>query len=322
MLEKKIKIYKIFLKKISLAQKILIISHKNPDWDTLWSSTWLKWIIDNIETNKQVDIFCIDNIPDKLKFIYNTNKIKKDFSLNYDLFIFVDIASKKQTWLEENFKELFDKKSFNTISIDHHFSNELFAKQNIIISNYPSTTAIIYEIAKFLKLKFSKKIATNLLTWIITDTWNFMHSNTSPLAYKYAWELLNIWADKQYIINNFFKNNDFITLKTWGQIFSNAFIEKEILSSYITKKELYFLESNYEKVSWALDYLNTVKNIKLVSMLYQKNNIVKWSLRTLRDDINVSDLAKKYWWWWHKKAAWFAIKWEILVEKTINFEKF
>jgi len=321
MLEKKLKIYKIFLKKISLAKKILIISHKNPDWDTLGSSTWLKWIIDNIESNKQVDIFCIDKIPDKLKFIYNTDKIKNNFSFNYDLYIFVDVASKNQVWLEENFREIFNKKNFNTISIDHHPSNELFAKQNIIISNYPSTTAIIYEIAKFLKLKFSEKIATNLLTWIMTDTWNFMHSNTSALAYKYSWELLNLWADKQYIINNFFKNNDFITLKTWWQIFSNAFLEKEILTSYITKKELFFLNSNYEKISWSLDYLNTVENIKLSSLLYEKNDIIKGSLRTLRDDINLNDLAKKYWWWWHKKAAWFSVKWQILIEKTISFEK-
>ncbi len=318
--EKKLRVYWKFLKKIWAAEKILIISHKNPDWDTLWSSTALKEIIDNMETWKKVDIFCYDKIPEKLKFIPWVKNIKNNFSLNYDLFIFVDTASKSQSWLEENFFELFDKKTFNTINIDHHFSNELFAKQNIIL-DYTSTTSIIYEIASYLKLKISPKAATSILTWIMTDSWNFMHSNTTYLTYKISWELLELWADKEYILNNFFKNNDIITLKTWWKIFSNAFIDRKIVTSYITKKELEFINSNYQKISWALDYLNTITNIKLSSLLYEKDDIVKWSLRTLNDDIDVSKLAKKYNWWWHKKAAWFAIKWKIVIEKSLIFEE-
>jgi nanoRNase/pAp phosphatase (c-di-AMP/oligoRNAs hydrolase) len=148
-----------------------------------------------------------------------------------------------------------------------------------------------------------------------------MHSNTDPIAMKYAWELLELWADKDYIINNFFKKNDFLTLKTWGKIFSNSFLDKEILTSYITNSQLEEIWANTENVSGALDYLNTCSNIKLSSLLYEKGDIIKGSLRTLRDDVDVSKIAKKFSWWGHKKAAWFTIKWKLEIEKTIVFEK-
>ncbi len=318
--EKKLRVYKKFFSKISEAQKILIISHRNPDWDTLGSSTWLKQIIDDIKSDKKVDIFCVDEVPEKLKFIPKTNIIKNNFQTNYDLIIFVDIASVSQTWLQNNFPTLFDKKTFNTISIDHHISNEFFAKQNIVLWDYPSTTSIIYEIAKSLALKISKNAATSLLTGLLTDTWNLTHSNTNIIAYKYAWELIELWWDKDYIISNFFRKQDFLTLKTWWEIFSNSFIENWVLTWYITKKQLENIWSDTEKISWAIDYLNTTENIKLSCLLYEKQNFIKGSLRTLNDNINVSKIAKKYWWWGHKKAAWFTINWKILVEKNIEFE--
>jgi phosphoesterase RecJ-like protein len=321
MQEKKLSIYKKIFSKISNAKKILIISHRNPDWDTIGSATWLKKIIDSIKSNKQVDIFCVDKIPEKLRFIPLSENYIDTFSYNYDLIIFVDIASKWQTWLEKKYKELFDKKNINTISIDHHISNELFARQNIVIWNYPSTTAIIYEIAKYLNLKIDSFAATSLLTWLLTDTWSLMHSNTNSLAMKYTWELLELWADKDYIINNFFKKNDFLTLKTWWKIFSNSFLDKEILTSYITKLQLKEIWANTENISWALDYLNTCSGIKLSSLLYEKDDYIKGSLRTLNDNVDVSKMAKKFSWGWHKKAAWFTIKWKLEIEKTIVFEE-
>ncbi len=321
MQERKLAIYKRIFSKISDAKKILIISHRNPDWDTIGSATWLKKIIDSIKSNKQVDIFCVDKIPEKLRFIPLSEIYIDTFSYNYDLIIFVDIASKWQTWIQNEYKELFDKKTINTISIDHHISNELFARQNIIFWNYPSTTAIIYEIAKFLNLKIDSSAATSLLTGLLTDTWSLMHSNTDSLAMQYTGELLELWADKDYIINNFFRKNDFVTLKTWGKVFSNSFLDKEILTSYIKTSHLQEIWATTENISGALDYLNTCSGIKLSSLLYEKGNIIKGSLRTLRDDVDVSKMAKKFSWWWHKKAAWFTIPWKIEIEKTIVFEK-
>ncbi len=320
-MQKKIKIYKKIFTKILEAKKILIISHRNPDWDTIGSATWLKRIIDSIKSNKKVELFCVDNIPEKLKFIPDTQKYSNNFSTNYDLIIFVDTASIWQTWLENNFSEIFNKKNYNTISIDHHISNELFARQNLVLWNYPSATAIIYEMAKILNLEIDTGAATCLLSWLLTDTWNFSHSNTNSLSLKYASELIQLWADKDYIINNFFRKNDFLTLKTWGKIFSNSFLDKEILTSYIKTEQLQKIGATTENISWAISYLNTCSKIKLTSMLYEKDGNIKGSFRTLHDDVDVSKMAKKFGWWGHKKAAWFTIKGKIEIEKTIDFEK-
>ena len=40
---------------------------------------------------KNIDLICVDEIPEKYKFLKNTNLYKKDFNpKNYDLIIFFD----------------------------------------------------------------------------------------------------------------------------------------------------------------------------------------------------------------------------------------
>jgi nanoRNase/pAp phosphatase (c-di-AMP/oligoRNAs hydrolase) len=43
------------------------------------------------------------------------------------------------------YPKLYDKTTFNTVSIDHHITNEKYAKQNILNISYASTTMILCE---------------------------------------------------------------------------------------------------------------------------------------------------------------------------------
>jgi nanoRNase/pAp phosphatase (c-di-AMP/oligoRNAs hydrolase) len=65
--------------------------------------------------------------------------------------------------------------------------------------------------------------------------------------------------------------------------------------------------------------LNSADWIKYSVILTQKWEYVKWSLRTLRDDIDLTDLAKKHGWWGHKKASGFTVRGNIEEFKSLNF---
>ena len=41
---------------------------------------------------------------------------------------------------------MYDKQSYNTLSIDHHITNQIYAKQNILIVTYVITTMIVLEV--------------------------------------------------------------------------------------------------------------------------------------------------------------------------------
>lgn len=322
MLEKKLRVYNRLLEKIKLSKNLALISHKNPDIDTIGSVTAFYETIKDNFLYKNIDLICVDEIPQKYRFLTHTNRFKQDFNpKNYDLIIFFDSWSKTQTWFHEKFPELFDGKTYNTISIDHHITNELYAKQNILNTTYSSTTMIVFEIFVMLNLKISKIASTNMLAWIYTDTGWFKHSNVNEITYLFASKLVEYWADFQIIVDKFFKNNTLSTIKLWWKIISDSFIDENgVLYSYVNKSLLDSYNSTYEEISWVIDHLNTAEWIKYSTLLTQKWEYVKASLRTLRDDIDLTKIAKKFDGWWHKKASGFTTKAQIEEFKTYNIK--
>lgn len=322
MLEKKTRVYKQIIEKIKLSKAIALVSHKNPDLDTIWSATAFYEMLKDNFWDKKADLICVDEIPEKYKFLKNTDKYKKEFNpKNYDLIIFFDSWWKDQTWWDEKYKELFDWKTYNTISIDHHITNQRYAKQNILNTTYSSTTMIVFEIFILMNLKISKIITTNLLTWIYTDTGGFKHGNTNEVTYFLASKLLELWADRSLIIDKFFRTNKLSTIKLWWKIISDSFIdEKLVLFSYVNKSMIDSYNCDYEDISWVIDYLNMVEWIKYSTLLTQKWEYVKASLRTLRDDIDLTQIAKRFDGWWHKKASGFTTKAQIEEIKSFNLD--
>lgn len=324
MLEKKLRVYKSIYKKIVESNKIAFISHIKPDLDTVWSATGFYEVVKNNFPEKKLWLYCFDKIPEKFNFIKNTWLYKNDFNPNdYDLIVFLDSWSKDQTWFDKIFPDLYDKKTYNTLNIDHHKTNQIYWRQNIINLTYSSTTMIVFEILLVNNLFISDEASTCFLAWIYTDTWWFKHSNVDKITFKIAWKLVELWWDFKKIVDNFFYKNKLSTIKLWWKIMKESFISKqEILFSFVNKSMIDSFWCDYDDIAWVVDYLNSVDWISYCSLLTQKWEYVKASLRTLREDIDLTKIAKKFYWWWHKKASWFTTKWKIEIDtnfKIVNF---
>lgn len=320
MLYKKLRVYSKVLEKIKSAQKIVCLSHKNPDLDTLWSACWIYQIIlDNYPT-KEVDLVCIDKIPQKYEFLPNVQNFKQNFDPDdYDLIIFLDSWAKDQTWFDELYPKMYDKQSYNTLSIDHHITNQIYAKQNILIVTYASTTMIVLEVFYLNWLIISPDAATCLLAGLYTDTWAFKHSNTDKTAFLIASKLFELGWNHDIIVNSFFRSNKLSTIKLWWKIINDSFIwEDNVLYAYVNQTMLDSYNSTYEDITWVVDYLNTAENINYTTLLTQKWDYIKASLRTLKDDIDLTKIASKYKWWWHKKASWFTVQAKVEQLQSLN----
>ena len=175
---------------IKNAKKILLITHINPDGDTLGSASGLKEII-KINFKKDCDI-AVDNLVQTDSFLPHLNKAKLfekiDKSLVYDLVITLDVASLDRI---EAVKVLFEKAK-TTINIDHHGTNPNFAQINIVEPNASSTGEIVVKIANEKDWKINENAANAIYTAILTDTGSFRYSNTKAETFKIASQLLDI----------------------------------------------------------------------------------------------------------------------------------
>ena len=176
---------------IKSSKNILLISHINPDGDTLGSICAMYGVIkDNF--HKECEMLCVSKIPKIYEYLPNVSKIKKledfDTSREFDLVINVDIAAIDRAG---DAKILFDKAKFR-VNLDHHKTNRGYADLNIINPDASSTGELLCELFQELGLKISLGTATCLYTAILTDTGSFKYDNTTAAALKAAAQMVSI----------------------------------------------------------------------------------------------------------------------------------
>jgi len=303
--------YENLFNEIKKAQNVLIVGHRKPDGDALGSMCAMKIWLDRI--GKDVTMGCVDKPTKKYSFLPHVEDVRKDIDLNrYDLVILVDCGAHYMTDFHEKYPNIIsfnnpDKKPF-IINIDHHASNDMFGHINIVDAAKASATMIIFDIFTYLDVEINSEMATCLLTGIYNDTGSFMHSNTSGEVYRVAAELLSKGAKVSPIITSLFKTNSLSSLKLLGKAFSKAEITKDnFIYSVITEEDARGEDGQTDQLSGAVDYLNMVPDVDFALLVQEGRKNVKGSFRTRKDNIDLSEIAKKYGGGGHPKAAGFSI---------------
>ncbi len=299
-------------KLINTSQNIALFSHIRMDPDTFWSAAALYYILEKIW--KKVILLNDEQAPEEFEFMWANNLITINWDLenfNPDLIISLDAASIWQLWesYEKNSK-IIKKSPF--IVIDHHITNKWFWEINIIDIKSSSTCELLFEILKELNLikYIDSKIASLLISWILTDTNVFYNTNVTSKTHNIAWKLLDLWADSRKSIFEFFKKKSINKTKLLWFALSNIDILKNKLENWkniiytiITNKDFEKLNTTNRDTSWIIEHLINIENTEIAIILYSLPNwTTKASFRS--HNYNVSALAQKLWWWWHKQAAW------------------
>lgn len=303
------------------ARKILIISHRNPDADAVGANLALREALERM--GKKVDSACIDPPPENCAFLpkVSTYLDEVDFS-DYELVISVDCGSHKLLGFHEQHPELLDSEQVTLINFDHHESNDHFGTVNIVMDQTPSTCFILYLFFGYCGWKISATMATAMLHGLYFDTGAFMHSNTDADTLRIAGRLKAVGGEHEPCVRALYHSNTLKQLKLWGRVLSRLhFNEKQALVSAVKESDYEATGCKFEDLSGLVNYLNQVPEAKFTMLLTEdmKGNI-KGSLRTQREDINLSELAGLFGGGGHRKAAGFTVpgrlksstKWEIV----------
>jgi len=243
---------------INNAWNIALFSHIRMDPDTFWSSAALYYILKKLWKN--VVLLNDEDAPKQFEYMWANNSITTNWNLknfNPDLIISLDAASIEQLW--ESYKNNIDIiKKTNFVVIDHHITNSWFWNINIINTNSSSTCELLFEILENINLKqyIDSKIATLLITWILTDTNVFYNTNVSSKTHFITWKLLDLWANSRKSIFEFFKKKSINKTKLLWLALSKIEIVKNKLKNW--KNIVYIIMEQS-------DYINTsTKILKLL----------------------------------------------------------
>jgi len=317
-IENEIGKFKNFLKN---SKKILLINHRRMDGDAYGSLSAFYYTLQKF-WNYIVIATNDEKTPEAFQFlddnqIFDTNISLQDFAP--DIIISFDVASLDQLWdVYKNNLQLFQNTTW--VNIDHHISNSLFWNINIVDTSASSTCEIVWDIIKKFELEkyIDSKIATFLLTGIITDTNSFFNTNSSPKALQSASEIMRFQPRHQDIIINLFKKKPYERLKLWGHILENL---KDIKNGKIVwnsvPQSLFIQTKTTDKdISGLIDeFLTTLDWLEVWFLLYElPDKKIKWSFRAKTDLVDLNKFCSKWWWWWHSRASGFVVEWKNIYE--------
>jgi bifunctional oligoribonuclease and PAP phosphatase NrnA len=297
---------------VKKAEKILLIGHRNPDGDALGSMCAMKIWLEG--EGKVVELGCVDRPTKKYSFLPFIGDIKTQIVPNeYDLVVILDCGAHYMTNFHESNPDILATNGENdghpfVINIDHHPSNDKFGHINIVDSDSASTTMILYDIFEYLDVNITPDMATCLITGIYNDTGSFMHSNSSQKVFEVASDLTAKGAKVAPLIKSLFKTSTVDTLKAWGKAFSNARVTNDNCLFSVVKNGESDKNGSGDEFSGAIDYLNMVPGVEYALLLQEDKKLIKGSLRTRREDVDLSKIAQGYGGGGHQKAAGFCIK--------------
>lgn len=316
------------------ARRILCFCHRNPDGDAIGSLLGMGLLLEKTFTEKRVTLHCVDPVPEIFHFLPGVHRVslppvptggpaEERIQAN-DVMVFLDSAEPKLTEVHETHPQFFDG-THKTICLDHHYANPRFATINFILAEAASTCEIVLQFADALGWQIDPDIATCLLTGVYTDTGGLLHSNTSPQVYRTVAVLLRRGARRQSVITAVFRTAKVSTLRLWGRVLEKITLTEEGGAiSAVTEGDFRATGADYSELTGAIDYVNAVPGMRFSLILSEKGGKVKGSLRTLREDVDVSKMAQKFDGGGHKKAAGFALSGKLRPEvrwKVVDDEK-
>lgn len=306
-------LYEKLLDRVKKAQNILVIGHRKPDGDALGSMCAVKiWLLG---LGKSVKLACVDKASKRYNFLPFVDEVEDEITpSDHDLVIILDCGAHYMTGFHTSYPEILK----DCVNIDHHTSNDNFGSINIVDHNSASATMILYDIFEYLDVEITPDMATCLLAGIYNDTGSFMHSNTSEKVYFVASELLKKGAQISRMIKSLFRTNSVSTLKMWGKAFEKAKVTDSNFLLSVLKEEDFGEGRDSDQVSGAIDYLNMVPGVDFAFLIKEESGNVKGSLRTKRDDLDLSEIAKLYGGGGHPKASGFVLPGKI--EQEVHYK--
>ncbi len=293
-------LYKEMYKEIQNAHYILLVTHKNPDPDTLSSALSLSNFL--FESRLKHKVFNISkDLPRKLNFLSRYNKISFSLPKYYDLIIYLDCANEHRVGISLDTTK-------RSICIDHHQSNNNFADINIVDTTKSSTAELLYNFYEQNGLKISKNNAECLYTGIYDDSLAFSTPRTNKKTFQVVSSLLESKIDVSYISEKLQKRESLAKFRMIPKIMQSLelYLEGRIATVYVEEKWLKETGVMLYECDDVVDMVLSIGIVEVVAYFRIIDNKVRVSLRS-KNDIDVSEISAKFNGGGHKNSAGFVI---------------
>ena len=278
------------------------MTHMRPDGDAFGSALALSSALDSLGISNEV---CVEtDIPSNLAFLSGLEKVRKTPQTDYDLLVTVDCSDEQRLGgLSDELLRAMRKK-IDTVNIDHHISNNRFAKYNFV-RECSANCMNVATLMKLLGVQLDKKTAEYLLLGLLTDSGNFSHDDVTEETLGLAAELVSAGADIRYYNYMLFKRQPKARAALHARVMSGMrfYHDERFAVIVITKKDMEECGADNGMTEGFVDFPLNVDTVEVAASLMEvKKGQYKISLRS-KEYADVNKIAGVYGGGGHIRAA-------------------
>ena len=286
------------------SQRIVIVSHTNPDGDAMGSSLALAEVLQ--QQGHTVHCIVPNRLPYYMKWVPKSNEIivhnadklgiAEAVIADADCIVCADMSSLSR--LEQLGDSIKKNTKARRVLIDHHLSP---SEEFDVMFSFPESSSTAFVVYSLIVEMFGieaidQTVATQLYVGIMTDTGNFAFSYLTPELFRAVAALSETGIDIPQIYNNVYNSFTEGRAKLFGFVINRkmkSLIKGTVAYMSLTEEEMrrfWFQQGDSEGF---VNYPLTIKKMRMSAMFTEQSDFIRVSLRS-RGNVDVNEFARRY----------------------------
>jgi len=298
----------VVLERLGAARHVLVVSHENPDADTLGATLAIVRLVE--ELGGRADAVCTDPVPPLYGFIAGIERFRTDPDPDaaYDLVVISDCGSLERIGeVGARHADLFGR--LPRVIVDHHASNDASGEADWIDPRAAATCEMVTLLAGRLGIALDAgagELASALMAGIVMDTATFAHPNATPRTLVVAAALVEAGAPLSDISRRLYRTKPDQQLRLFGRVLDRleTSADRRVIWSTLRAADLAATNAIPAYSEGIIDLLAQSETAE-VSMLLkeQEDGTTRLSVRTRPGGVDATVLTGTWGGGGHARAA-------------------
>ncbi len=289
------------------ARTVLVVSHENPDADTLGAGLAVAALVE--AAGGQATVVCTDPVPSLYAFLPGIERVRTDPEpgLAYDRLVVVDCGSLDRVGaVRHRHAALFE--TLPRIVIDHHLSNDHDGPTDWIDPTAAATCELVGLLASRLGVALDAAdgaLAADLMAGIVMDTATFAHPNATPRTLAVAAALVAAGAPLSEISRRLYRSKPDAQLRLFGRVLDRLehTDDGRVIWSSLTDADLAMTGTDAPHSEGIIDLLSQAERAEVAILFKELGSATRISVRTKPGGVDATVLTGMFGGGGHARAA-------------------
>ena len=285
--------------KIEQAESITLLSHLNPDADTLGTTLGIYALLSKALGKKIEVVNASNSLPLYLDFLPNFKKIKHQMDYTQSLIIACDCGSIDRLG--------FDLEGRDIINIDHHQSNTRYGCINVILPDYASASQVAFALFRE-NYKIEADAATCFYAALLSDTRYFTTTSVNEEVFTVARSLVEAGAKPGQIAYHFTQRRPLASLRILERALASLSLydNAQVATLQVTRSDIEATGATVADMEGIVDYAKSLVTVEISVFAMELDEGIRISLRSKK--VDVSKVALAFGGGGHKVASGFTLE--------------